>query len=337
MLCMQTSVRAQDSTKSTEPNPKTKGAPAPPPATTAPLPLLLLRAMRPKQWTKNVLLFAGLLFALQFTHWDAIWRACAGFALFCLFSSCVYIINDLRDREKDSLNKRTASRPIASGALSPRVAVVFVSILLPITFVLSYWLSPWFALIGAIYMAKDFAYSFGLKNVVIIDVFLIAAGFTIRAAAGAIAIGAPISTWLYVVTTLGALFLALNKRKHELILLGENAGSHRKVLDEYSPALVDEMLAVITASTVMAYSLYTFTAENLPKQLKDNHLMMLTIPFVLYGIFRYLYLVYQKDVGSSPEEVLLKDRPLLVCVLLWGLTAAVLLYIFSPLSGFFPA
>ena len=334
---MQTSVRAQDSIKSTEPTPKTKGAPAPPPATTAPIPLLLLRAMRPKQWTKNVLLFAGLLFALQFTHWDAIWRACAGFALFCLFSSCVYIINDLRDREKDSLNKRTASRPIASGALSPRVAVLFVSILLPITFVLSYWLSPWFALIGAIYMAKDFAYSFGLKNMVIIDVFLIAAGFTIRAAAGAIAIGAPISTWLYVVTTLGALFLALNKRKHELILLGEGAGSHRKVLDEYSPALVDEMLAVVTASTVMAYSLYTFTAENLPKQLKDNHLMMLTIPFVLYGIFRYLYLVYQKDVGSSPEEVLLKDRPLVVCVLLWGLTAAVLLYIFSPLSGLFPA
>jgi 4-hydroxybenzoate polyprenyltransferase len=301
------------------------------------VPTLLLRAMRPKQWTKNGLLFAGLLFALEFTHWNAIWRACAGFVLFCMFSSCVYIMNDLRDRERDRLSKRTASRPIASGALKPQVAIAFVSVLLPVTFVFSYWLSPWFALIGAIYMAKDFAYSFGLKDVVILDVFLIAAGFTIRAAAGAIAIGAPISSWLYLVTTLGALFLALNKRKHELILLGEGAGSHRKVLDEYSPALVDEMLAVVTASTVMAYSLYTFTAENLPRALRDNHLMMLTIPFALYGIFRYLYLVYQKDVGSSPEEVLVRDRPLLVCVLLWGLTAAALLYIFSPLSGFFPA
>ena len=335
MQGMQTSVRDQDKSSGTELESVTTSESAP--VARGPLPVLLINAMRPKQWTKNVLLFAGLLFALQFTHLDAILRAFAGFALFCLLSSCVYIMNDLVDREKDRLNKRTASRPIASGALKPQVAITFVAILLPVTLALSYWLSPWFAFIGAVYMAKDFAYSFGLKHVVIMDVFLIAAGFTIRAAAGAIAIGAPISSWLYMVTTLGALFLALNKRKHELILLGEGAGSHRRVLSDYSTALVDEMLAVITASTLMAYSLYTFTAENLPRQLRDNHLMMLTIPFVLYGIFRYLYLVFQKDVGSSPEEVLLKDRPLLVCVLLWGATAAVLLYIFSPLSGLFPA
>ena len=195
---MQTSVRDQSLGRQRDLEPGIMGKPAPAPATRGSLPVLLLRAMRPKQWSKNVLLFAGLLFALQFTHWDAIWRACVGFALFCLLSSCVYIMNDLVDREKDKLNKRTASRPIASGALSPQTAIVFVSILLPVTFVLSYWLSPWFALIGAIYMAKDFAYSFGLKHVVILDVFLIAAGFTIRAAAGAIAIGAPISrgcTW----------------------------------------------------------------------------------------------------------------------------------------------
>lgn len=303
---------------------------------TRPLPILLLQAMRPKQWTKNALLFAGLIFALKFTDLEAIWRAFAGFGLFCLFSSSVYLINDLRDREKDRLNPRTMKRPIASGALKPSIAIGTVAVILPITFILSYWLSPWFALAGAIYMAKDFAYSFGLKHVVILDVFLIAAGFTIRAVAGALAIGAPISTWLYVVTTLGALFLALNKRKHEVLLLGTEASSHRKVLDEYSPALVEEMLAVVTASTVMAYSLYTFTAENLPRPLKENHLMMLTIPFVLYGIFRYLYLVYQKNEGSSPEEVLLRDRPLLVCVVLWGLTAAGLLYFFSPLSGLFP-
>jgi 4-hydroxybenzoate polyprenyltransferase len=303
-------------------------------AKSQPVPLLILKAMRPKQWTKNVLLFAGLLFSLQFTHWESIWRSIAGFVLFCLFSSSVYLINDVRDREKDRLNPRTMNRPIASGALKPSIAIATVAVILPVTFILSYWLSPWFALIGAIYMAKDFAYSFGLKHVVILDVFLIAAGFTLRAMAGAVAIGAPISQWLYVVTTLGALFLALNKRKHEVLLLGAEGKSHRKVLDEYSPALIEEMLSVVTASTVMAYSLYTFTAENLPPALKENHLMMLTIPFVVYGIFRYLYLVYQKDVGSSPEEVLLRDKPLLICIILWALTAGTLLYLFSHLSGF---
>src|SRR5687767_6720252 len=259
------------------------------------LPVALLKAMRPKQWSKNVLLFAGLLFALKFTDPDAIWRAFAGFFLFCLFSSSVYLTNDMRDRERDALNPRTRNRPIASGALKPSMAVAAVAFILPIAFIMAWFLSPWFAAVGAIYMAKDFAYSFGLKHVVIIDVFLIAAGFTLRAVAGALAIGAPISPWLYVVTSLGALFLGLNKRKHELLLLGAEAGSHRRVLDDYSPALVDEMLAVITASTVMSYGLYTFTADNLPQCLRDNHLMMLTIPFVLYGIFRYLYLVFQRN------------------------------------------
>lgn len=299
----------------------------------AAIPRLILKTMRPKQWTKNVLVFAGLLFALKFTDVNAILKSLAAFALFCLFSSCVYLINDIRDREKDSLNPRTARRPIASGALPWQVAAAAVAVILPITFVLAYLLNPWFALVGVIYMAKDFGYSFGLKHVVILDVFLLASGFTLRAMAGALAIDVPISEWLYVVTTLGALFLALNKRKHEILLLGEGASGHRRVLDEYSPALIEEMLAVITASTVMSYSLYTFTASNLPKPLQENKLMMLTIPFVLYGIFRYLYLVYQKNEGSSPEEVLLRDRPLLVCCVLWAVTAATLLYVFSPVSG----
>lgn len=299
----------------------------------ASIPVQILKTMRPKQWSKNVLVFAGLLFALKFTDLTAILKSLAAFGLFCLFSSCVYLINDIRDREKDRLNPRTAKRPIASGALPWQVAAGTVAVILPLTFILSYLLSPWFALVGAVYMAKDFAYSFGLKHVVILDVFLLASGFTLRAMAGALAIEVPVSPWLYVVTTLGALFLALNKRKHEILLLGEGASGHRKVLDEYSPALIDEMLAVITASTVMSYSLYTFTAENLPVALQENKLMMLTIPFVLYGIFRYLYLVFQKNEGSSPEEVLLRDRPLLICVVLWGLTSALLLYGFSP-NGF---
>lgn len=297
--------------------------------------VLLIKEMRPVQWTKNGLLFIVLIFALpQLIAPGAppltttILRAFAGFALFCLFSSSIYIINDLRDRERDRLNPRTAKRPIASGALKPGIALAVVVVMLPVTFVLSYLLSPWFALAGAIYIAKDLGYSFGLKHVVIIDVFLIAAGFTIRAVAGALAIGVTISPWLYVVTTLGALFLGLNKRKHEILLLNTDAGSHRKVLDEYSPALIEEMLAVITATTVMAYALYTFTADNLPPRLRENHLMMLTVPFALYGIFRYLYLVYQKDQGSTPEEVLIHDRPLLICIILWGLTAGLLLLIF---------
>lgn len=294
----------------------------------ASLPVNLLKAMRPRQWSKNVLLFAGLLFAMRFTHLPSVVRALEGFALFCMFSSCVYLINDLRDREKDKLNPRTARRPIASGSLKPEVAVGAVVVLLPITFVLSWFLSPWFAAIGAVYMAKDFGYSFGLKHVVILDVFLLAAGFTLRALAGGVAIDVAISPWLLMVTSLGALFLALNKRKHELLLLGQDASSHRKVLDEYSPALIEEMLAVVTASTLMAYALYTFTANNLPKALQENHLMMLTIPFVLYGIFRYLYLVYQKNEGSSPEEVLLRDRPLLLCIVLWAFTSGFLLYYF---------
>jgi 4-hydroxybenzoate polyprenyltransferase len=200
--------------------------------------------------------------------------------------------------------------------------------MLPIALVLGYMLNPWFALVAVVYMVKDVGYSFGLKNVVILDVFLIAAGFTLRAAAGALAIEVEISPWLYMVTTLGALFLALNKRKHEVLLLAENASSHRPVLGEYSAALIDEMLAVITASTVMAYSFYTFTAENLPTRLRENHLMMLTIPFVLYGIFRYLYLVFQRNEGSSPEEALFRDRPLLLCVVLWAVTSATLLFVF---------
>lgn len=328
---MQTSARPKPGKEPGRPPAKAESNGSPPAVTpsSAPLPVLLLKAMRPLQWTKNVLLFAGLLFALKFTDPASILKALAGFALFCLFSSSIYLINDLRDRERDRLNPRTARRPIASGALKPAIAVGAVAVILPVSFVLAYLLNPWFAVVAGIYIAKDFGYSFGLKHVVIIDVFLIAAGFTLRALAGALAIEAPISPWLFVVTSLGALFLALNKRKHEIMLLDTNAGSHRKVLDEYSPALIEEMLAVVTASTVMSYALYTFTADNLPPRLIENHLMMLTIPFVLYGIFRYLYLVYQKNEGSTPEEVLLRDRPLLVCIILWGITSATLLYYFS--------
>jgi 4-hydroxybenzoate polyprenyltransferase len=178
-----------------------------------------------------------------------------------------------------------------------------------------------FGAICALYFVSQIGYSFWLKHEVIIDVLVLASGFVLRAMAGALVINAPISPWLLVCVTLLGLFLGLSKRRHEIILLSEGAGSHRKILEEYSPVLLEEMIAVVTSSTVMAYALYTFTAENLPK----NHLMMITIPFVLYGIFRYQYLIYQKNEGGTPEELLLRDRPLLICIMLWGVTAVAVL------------
>ena len=183
-----------------------------------------------------------------------------------------------------------------------------------------------FLLMAILYVALTLSYSFWLKHMVILDVLAVAAGFVVRAAAGAVAISVPISPWLYVVTILGALFIAISKRRHEMLLLQGNAGNHRKILEEYSVPLLDQMISVVTSATVIAYSLYTFSAENLPK----NHAMMLTIPFLLYGIFRYLYLTHMKDVGGSPEEVLIADRPLLVTILGWGLVSTAILYLTPP-------
>lgn len=290
-----------------------------------------LRSMRPRQWTKNGIVFMAFIFSLgQSWHvdepdtWLPLLRdSVLAFLLFCLVSSADYLLNDIRDRDTDRLHPKKRLRPIAAGELSVPAAYAWSAGLIALG------VGGGFALewkVGAIlagYLLLMLSYSYWLKHVVLLDLAAIAAGFVLRAMAGAVAIDVPISPWLYVVTALGALFLIINKRRAEILLLDADAGNHRPVLEEYSADLLDQMASTVTASTLIAYGLYTFTAEGLP----ENHSMMLTIPFVLYGIFRYLYLVHKKDQGGSPEDVLLRDVPLIICIVLWTATAAAVLIV----------
>ncbi len=283
----------------------------------------LLKTMRPKQWTKNAIVFAGVVFDIHLLQVRPMVYATLAFILFCAVSSAVYLLNDLVDIEKDRQHPRKKLRPLPSGKLKARYAIIALVGLVVVSIPLAFVLQPLFGLVLLTYFVLQIGYCFYLKNVVIIDVFTIASGFVLRAVGGAVVIGVVVSPWLLVCTMLLALFQGLSKRRHELVLLAEGAADHRQILSEYSSELVQEMISVVTSSVVVAYSLYTITAENLPK----NHLMALTIPFVLYGIFRYLYLVYRKDEGGSPEELLLKDIPLLSCILLWGISCITILYI----------
>jgi 4-hydroxybenzoate polyprenyltransferase len=283
----------------------------------------LLKEARPKHWIKNGFLFAGIIFAKQLTNAIAIWQVLAAFALFCLVASAIYFMNDLRDCAADRLHPKKRFRPIAAGEIPVRLAWAVSLCGIGVAIPLAFLLRPMFGVIIVGYVALQFAYTYWLKEQVILDVFALATNFVLRAMAGAVVIAAPISPWLYVCTVLLSLCLGFAKRRHELMLLEAGAGSHRAVLDEYSATLLEEIIAVVTSATVMAYALYTFNAENLPQ----NHAMMFTIPFVLYAVFRYLYLVYRKGEGGSPEEALFADRPLLVCILLWGFTSIAILYL----------
>jgi 4-hydroxybenzoate polyprenyltransferase len=294
----------------------------------------LAQGLRPRQWAKNGLLLLAFVFSIgqawrpgdpgTWTH--LLLRALAGVVVFCALSSATYLVNDLRDLERDRLHPTKRRRPLASGRLGQGTAVVAAVVLFAAGTVLAARLGVPFLLVAVAYAVLTLAYSFGLKHLVIIDLLIIAGGFVLRAMAGGLAIGVPISPWLYLCTLLGALFLAINKRRHELRSLGADAGGHRPGLEAYTTELLDQMAGIVTASTVVAYALYTVTAENLP----SNHVMLTTLPFVLYGIFRYMYLVHRQDAGGSPEEVLLQDRPLQVTVLLWVGTAATLLAVFRP-------
>lgn len=285
----------------------------------------LLITTRPKQWTKNVFIFAALLFDIKLLDVTYVGRITLAFILFCILSGSVYLINDLTDIDRDRQHPVKRNRPLASGGLSKSWAVSAAIVLPIIALSMSFLLQPLFGLIALVYFVIQLFYSFGLKDVVILDVLIIAAGFVLRVAAGsAVAEAERFSPWLYVCITLLALFLALGKRRNELLLLEASALGHRKVLQEYSPQLLDEMIALVTSSTVIAYSLYTFSAENLP----PNKSMMLTIPFFLYSIFRYLYLIYQKNLGGSPEEILLRDVPFVISNLCWGVTVVLILYVF---------
>lgn len=279
----------------------------------------IIRTARPKQWVKNGIVLAGLIFSLNLFNWPSFWRALAAAADFCLISSAVYFMNDLFDIEKDRRHPTKRFRPIASGQLSVAVAVGVAAVLSVVAGFIASVLGPSFALTALGYVGLQVAYSARLKQIVIIDVLAIAAGFVLRAVAGAVVIPVPISPWLLVCTVLLALFLALTKRRAELSLLQDGATEHRPILEQYSVDMLDQMINVVTASTVMAYSLYTFTAGRTPY-------LMLTIPFVLYGIFRYLFLVHKRDAGGSPEQALLRDRPLMVNVLLWVAVSVAILY-----------
>jgi 4-hydroxybenzoate polyprenyltransferase len=280
--------------------------------------------MRPRQWTKNVFVFAALIFDGKLMETPLFLRTLAAFLWFCVISSAVYIINDLADIEKDRAHPDKRRRPLASGQLSPRVAVIAAVTLAAIGLVGAFATSVVLGEVVLGYLLLNLAYSFYLKNIVIVDVMSIAAGFVLRVLAGVVVVQVErFSPWLYMCTTLLALFVGLGKRRHEITLLAENANVHRPILDHYTVAFLDQLISLVTGTTVIAYSLYTFSAPNLP----PNHLMMLTIPFVLYALFRYLYLIHVRGLGGAPDELLLQDIPFLLSVLLWGATVVVILYI----------
>ena len=289
---------------------------------------LLAASLRPGQWTKNLLLFAGVVFGGRLLDPAAVFLAAAAFVIFCALSGAMYLVNDIRDREGDRRHPLKQARPIASGAISTRTAGGTALALIAGAAAGAWLISPAFAATAAAYVVLLLLYSVALKHVVIVDVLVIAAGFVLRAAAGAVAVAVPIRPWLLACTTLLALFLAFSKRRHELMLLGEGAADHRRILEEYSPYLLDQMIAVVTASTVIAYTVFATSPET-AERLGTSRLW-LTVPFVLYGIFRYLYLVHQKRGGGSPAAMLLDDRPLLACVALWTVTVVLLMY--TPLG-----
>ncbi len=284
----------------------------------------LIKLMRPRQWTKNGFVFFALIFDKQLFNLQALLHTVAGFGLFCLISSAVYVLNDIADLEADRLHPDKRNRPLPAGKLPLSVAWITAGVLAAITFPLAFILEPAFAAVLGTYFLLMLAYSRWLKHVPILDVLIIAAGFVLRVQSGVALINVErFSPWLYVVTTLLALYLGFGKRRAELALLTGNANAHRRVLDGYTIPLLDQFILIVSGTTIVAYSLYTFSAPNLP----ENNAMMLTIPFVLYGIFRYLYLIQVKHGGGAPEEVLLSDRPLQLAILLWGLAVLAVFYL----------
>ena len=284
----------------------------------------LLKAMRLRQWTKNGFVFFALVFDKQLFHRAPFLKTLEGFFLFCLISSAVYLLNDITDIEADRKHPEKKHRPIASGKLPLNIAWGAAIALVVFTLPVAYVLSPVFCAILATYLTLNILYSRWLKHVPILDVLIVSSGFVLRVGAGVALITVErFSPWLYVVTTLFSLYIGLGKRRAEMTLLAQGAASHRKVLDGYTIPLLDQYITIVSGTTIVTYSLYTFTAPNLPA----NHSMMLTIPFVVYGIFRYLQLIQTGNAAGAPDEVALKDRPLQITVLLWGLTVVAIFYL----------
>lgn len=283
---------------------------------------LLFKQLRPRQWTKNGLLFAALIFSFQFTHFHELLLVTIGFFLFSFVSGCVYILNDFFDREADRLHPQKKYRPIASGELNAYLALWFGLILFCFSLFIAFYLNPLFCLILGAYAVLNVFYSFKLKHIVIIDVMIIASGFVFRALSGAVLIHVSITSWFFLCTMLLSLFLAISKRRHEVSLLKDTKSTHRKVLANYSLPLLDQMNMIVTSSTLITYSLFTFFSGY-------TTYLMFTIPFVIYGIFRYLYLIHHEGKGGSPERVLLEDKHILVTVILYVVSTVFLLYTFS--------
>jgi len=297
----------------------------------------MLRILRPRQWLKNAVVLAALVFAQRMSDPVAVGRALLMFGAFCLLSGAVYVVNDLVDVERDRSHPVKRSRPLPAGLISPGQAALLAAVCAVLGLALCAMLNVESLAVGLSYLILVVAYSLIFKKIVVLDVMVLAMGFVLRAVAGACAIDAEVSPWLIVCTLLLAMFIALGKRRHELQLLEGEASSHRPILQEYSAHLLDQMIAIVSASTIMAYSLYTMSKrikfalcsdpDSFVGPIARQHLMGLTIPFVLYGLFRYLYLIYRKDFGGAPEKALFEDLPLLVAVLLWMATAAAVLYV----------
>ncbi len=281
-----------------------------------------LAVLRPKQWTKNLLVFASLIFSIKIVTMEMLLNCIAGFILFCLVSGCVYVLNDYIDREVDGKHPDKRHRPIASGRLKPKRALAFGLLLLLGSLGVAFVLNPWFSFLLFGYFIINVAYSMKLKHVVIVDIMVIAIGFVLRAIGGGLVINIDFTPWFLICTMLLALFLAISKRRHELYLLSVNKGEHRKVLEQYSTELLNQLNSIVTTAAIMSYSLFTFTSGH------TIHLMW-TIPLVMYGIFRYLYLIHMEGKGGKPEEVLLEDGHILATVMLFALMIVIILYYFE--------
>ena len=286
--------------------------------------IAFLRSMRPAQWTKNLIVFAGLIFSGNLFNLELLLRSTATFGIFCVLSGSMYILNDLVDRKHDIHHPLKSKRPLALGTLSPARAKTGVPILILSSLVFAWLLEPRLLLIAGIYAVLMSAYSFWLKRIAILDVLLISFGLVLRALGGTSVIHVEVSLWLFVCTILLALYLALCKRRHELLTLDENATRHRQVLAHYTDRLLDQMIAIVTASTLIAYALYTISPETIAKF--DTKNLVLTFPLVVYGVFRYLYVVYTQQAGGSPERLLFRDRPLVLTMLLWMGAVGLILY-----------
>lgn len=278
-----------------------------------------IKLLRPRQWIKNFFVLAALIFSRHIDDAEYMAIAAAAFAVFCITSSTVYIFNDLLDMEKDRNHPRKKNRPLASGAVGKSEAIILVLMLLPAVLYSAFRINSVFGLIIVLYLVNNLLYTLYIKHMVILDVMSIALGFIFRVAGGAVAIGVEISPWLLLCTLLLSLFLGFSKRRNELVVLQEDAQNHRAILEHYSLGFIDNMLSIVTASIVISYSMYTFFAY-------ENKYLMITILYVLYGIFRYQYLIYNKNMGESPEEMVLTDKPLLFDIILWVITSTAILY-----------